>query len=1437
MKQIHPAIVLLMVLIPSVRAVDVGAADKIDKEPRPRSQLQAWDARVVEADSVGRGYEAEKVLDGDPMTFWHTAFMPKPDPMPHYVIIDLGATRELSGFIYTPRQDMTNGRVGKYIFYVGQALDEWNEPAAQGAFPNNTATQWVRFERPQSGRYIRLLILSEVQRNPFASVAELDVLTPSDAPEDDVVCVVTSPTEAAQVSLRLRDGMPFWEVAFGKNSVLQESALGMTPASGPYGPLKTTGIAFRQHDDRWKPVWGKASSIRDHYQEGRWTLEEIGGLRRRLAIVIRAYDNGVALRYEFPGKGEETYRADLTTFNFPGDLTCWSANGEHPNHGPVALSEYPGRQMPLTVKVADDCYASLLEGAIESFAAINLKRASETSFQASMGASTVTLPAHSSWRVVLLGKTPGDLLVNHTLVNLNPPCRIEDTSWIRPGLSMWDWRAWGAKTDDGFTYGLDMESWKRHIDFAAKHKLGYLLLDAGWYGLEFDPNEDPTTSRDHLIIQPHPNKPQLIRKPAPANWAQPIDVPALIQYGKERGVGIILYMNDAAQKNHDLEETLATYSKWGAAGIKYGFMRDSGQAKVLKTRRIVELCARNKLLCNFHDQPIPPSGDCRTYPNYVTREFCHSQSDALRAFSPRTFCTTVFTNMLAGSLDMLNGLYFIDGAKAVRPKIFAEVYTTVTAETARVLITYSGFSGLPDIPEAYEAKADLFEFIARLPMTWDETRILNGEIGRHITTARRSSEEWFIASCCDERGAVLPIGLDFLIDGVTYEATLYEDGKDAHYKTNREAYRVRKIDVRKGDVIQARLAPGGGHCIYLRPKAPAATGADVASPNGRISASFKVADFGTARACPSYSISFDGKPIVTASRLGFDLDGIRCDAGLRIIGTQKSQRDETWTPVYGERNEVRDHCNQLDVVFRHMGGSGVTIRYEIRAHDAGVAWQAIIDRPVESGSLTIGSEHTEFLFAEDHACWTTSSAQGAYRRVPLSEVGNAAERPLTVEVGPQCFAAVGEAALVDAARMKLAAIKGKTGVVSRLDGAVVGNAPYTMPWRFVMIGESPGKLLENNDLLLNLNDPCAIPDTSWIRPGKVIREISLTTAGGKSLVDFAVKHRLEYVHFDAGWYGHEYSNESDASTVTVDPKRSPGPLDLHEVIRYATERDIGVIVYVNRRALEKQLDQILPLYRRWGIQGVKYGFVNVGSQKWTSWLHEAIREAAEHRLMVNVHDEYRPTGYSRTYPNLMTQEGIRGDESRPSAEQTLTILFTRMLAGAGDNTVCYFDPRVDELWSHAYQLAKAVCIYSPWQYLYWYDRPAMSPQHVDPSVRKRLPVITEEPELEFFDALPATWDDTKVIHGCIGEYAVIARRSGDEWFVGCMNGGKARRLPLPLEFLDASKTYTARIYSDDQSLENRTKVRLGQQNVSAASTLTIELPANGGQALHLVPER
>jgi alpha-glucosidase len=479
-------------------------------------------------------------------------------------------------------------------------------------------------------------------------------------------------------------------------------------------------------------------------------------------------------------------------------------------------------------------------------------------------------------------------------------------------------------------------------------------------------------------------------------------------------------------------------------------------------------------------------------------------------------------------------------------------------------------------------------------------------------------------------------------------------------------------------------------------------------------------------------------------------------------------------------------------------------------------------------------ERTEFRFLEDHTAWAVYSAQGKYAEVPISRIKPGCERPLTVQIQDDLFVAVAEARLVDYARMKLAPLDGdRHGLVSSLSSDVVAKLPLQSPWRVVMVADSCGNLLENNDIIRNLNDPCAIADTSWINPGKVIREVTLTTAGGKACVDFAARHNLQYVEFDAGWYGHEYSDQSDATTITVDPKRSPGPLDLHEVILYAQERGIGIILYVNRRALGRQLDEILPLYRKWGVSGVKYGFVNVGSQQATAWLHEAVRKAANHRLMVDVHDEYRPTGYSRTYPNLMTQEGIAGDETSPDNRLTLTILFTRMLAGAADNTICYYDTRVDRIASHAYQLAKAVCLYSPWQFLYWYDRPPTSP-HEKGGAGGQKGMIGDEPELEFFDRVPTVWDDTRVIHGRIGEYAVIARRSGSDWFIGCMNSGQPRTLELPLDFLEPKAQYVAHVYSDDETVETRTGVKIERYLADSETTLQAPISAKGGQAIRLV---
>ena len=474
------------------------------------------------------------------------------------------------------------------------------------------------------------------------------------------------------------------------------------------------------------------------------------------------------------------------------------------------------------------------------------------------------------------------------------------------------------------------------------------------------------------------------------------------------------------------------------------------------------------------------------------------------------------------------------------------------------------------------------------------------------------------------------------------------------------------------------------------------------SPDGNVVVGFDLKDTDGLRSCPTYTVKYYDHLVIADSRLGLEIkNAAPFQAGFEIIAVSRTSHDSTYSPVYGERKTIRDNYNQLVAELKEINPPHRRLRLTFRAYNEGAAFCYSPPQQNALKNLVISAEKTQFSFTRDHTAYAVYSAQGEYSKVPLSQIKNNCERPLTIQIDEGLFASVAEARLVDYARMRLSPEKNQPlTLVSSLHSEVNATSPMTTPWRVIMLGQTPGELLERNYLLLNLNEPCAIDDTSWIKPGKVIREVTLTTTGGIACVDFAVEHNLQYVEFDAGWYGHEYSDDSDATTISVDPKRSKGPLDMHKVIEYAKQRGIGIILYVNRRALERQIDEILPLYEKWGIKGVKYGFVQVGSQRWTAWLHEAVRKAAQHHLMVDIHDEYRPTGYSRTYPNLMTQEGIAGDETKPSNSLTLTILFTRMLAGAADNTICYYDRRIDDNASHAYQLAKSICYYSPWQFLY-----------------------------------------------------------------------------------------------------------------------------------------
>ncbi len=595
----------------------------------------------------------------------------------------------------------------------------------------------------------------------------------------------------------------------------------------------------------------------------------------------------------------------------------------------------------------------------------------------------------------------------------------------------------------------------------------------------------------------------------------------------------------------------------------------------------------------------------------------------------------------------------------------------------------------------------------------------------------------------------------------------------------------------------------------------------VTAPGGGPSVSLQAAGEGM-----RYEVTYKHRAVVLPSVIRLEMDApASLFRNLEVLGVERRTVDTTWIPVYGERSLIRDRYNEMTLSLRNRADTLRSFRLLVRAYDAGVAFAVHFPEQQGLSTIAIADEATTFAFPEGARAWFTPVAQAEYRLLPLDRWPSEAERPLTVQLPDGLYATVTEAAMVNYARMKLA-LAAPGVLVTRLASPVTEGAPFTTPWRVVMVGEKPGDLLEANDLILNLNQPSRLLSTDWIKPGKVIREVTLSTEGARTCVDFAVAHNLQYIHFDAGWYGHEYSVASDASTVTVDPLRNPkGDLDLGEAVRYARENGIGVLLYVNRRALERQLDVLLPLYRAWGISGMKFGFVQVGSHRWTTWLHEAVRKAADYGMMVNVHDEYRPTGFSRTYPNLMTQEGILGNEAMPDATHNTILPFTRFLAGAADYTFCYYQrPEFREASRYikttpAHQLALPVVFYSPLQWLFWYDRPED---------------YQGEPEIAFWDALPTVWDESRVVTGEIGGYAAIARRSGADWFLGVITNNDARTLDVPLTFLPEGRPYLAYIYRDGNA-PTRTGVSIERRTVYAAATLRETLKPGGGVAVRLTP--
>ena len=591
-----------------------------------------------------------------------------------------------------------------------------------------------------------------------------------------------------------------------------------------------------------------------------------------------------------------------------------------------------------------------------------------------------------------------------------------------------------------------------------------------------------------------------------------------------------------------------------------------------------------------------------------------------------------------------------------------------------------------------------------------------------------------------------------------------------------------------------------------------------------------------------YHLDYAGKQVVEVGELGVNIDnhlvesamGIPVDnskvwtQGMEVIKVERAAKDDTWNPIYGEYSSVRDHYNEM-VVHLMKGGNhdnsnnGYDKRQQylfdiiVRAYDEGVAIRYHFPEATNGLFMHITDDLTSFRLAPGAEAYHFAWAQSHANKVKLLKSEKAwkeeAERPLVLHLANGLYAAIGEAALSDFVRGKLKLKADNELQMSMFQSADIITA-YDMPWRFIMVGEKAIDLINNKQMVLNLNAPSQITDArEWIRPGKAFRVCRLDKKTLYEGVDFCVERGLQYIELDAGWYGPEMKMSSSALKVADNRD-----FDMAELCAYAKSKGIGVWVYVNQRALYQELDKILPLYRKWGISGIKFGFVQIGSQEWTTWLHNAVRKCADYHLMVDIHDEYRPTGWSRTYPNLMTQEGIGGNEEMPAADHNVVLPFTRFLCGPADYTPCYFNGRVKN--TKAHQLAMPVVYYSPITFLYWYDLPN---------------AYKGEKELDFWKHCPTVWDESKALEGEIGEYIVQARRSGNDWFVGAMNGLQARDIIInTADFLQKGKKYRVEIYNDDPSLQTRTKVASSVITIKAGKPLKLHLQASGGAALRFV---
>lgn len=595
----------------------------------------------------------------------------------------------------------------------------------------------------------------------------------------------------------------------------------------------------------------------------------------------------------------------------------------------------------------------------------------------------------------------------------------------------------------------------------------------------------------------------------------------------------------------------------------------------------------------------------------------------------------------------------------------------------------------------------------------------------------------------------------------------------------------------------------------------------------------------------TYALSFNGRSVLNNSSLGFQFDGAPPLGGdLSITDSVKVSRNETWIPVVkGRHSEIRDHYNELHLYLTEKIYPARHVELFFRAYDDGIAFRYLLHPRAGQAGNTIVKELTGFSFNDDHTAWMadygtfTSSQETEFFPHSLSYIKEQSiiGLPLLVKVSDTCFAAITEANITDwpgfyisraekdhSLGIKLAPLPGQpeNGLKVKM------NADHFSPWRVVLLASEPGKLIES-EMIQNLNAPAALKDVSWIIPGKCSwdhwwsGEVQMDTRTIKKYIQSASDLGFPYMLIDWQWYG-PFNNPA-ADITHVNPA-----VDMPEVLRFAKEKNVKCWLWLYNTDADRQYKEAFALYEKWGIAGIKIDFMNSDDQEMVNWYHKIIKSAADHHLMINFHGAYKPDGFQRTYPNLMTREGVMGNEyskwsTRITPEHNVTLPFTRMLAGPMDYTPGGFLNRSPEKFrngtpanvmnTRCQQLAMFVIYESP------VTTVCDDPDH-----------YAGQPGIDFLKAVPTTWDDTKVLMGYPGEYICIARRSGTRWFLGAMNNSNDRIIEVPLDFLGKGRS-AGRLFEDGPDADlNAEHLIQSSGSFSAGQHLKIKMARGGGFA-------